>query len=430
MSKVAPGEAGAAPKLLVFDTAWTLEMVRERSLEHSITCRDLGGFFDHVWSVHPFATLLTSDNWAPRYGRPVVSDLAPRSSFVEGKVGRFAWLRAVFPLNFLLAQLDLWLLLWRLIRKEKISVIRVGDPLYLGLFGWTLARVSGIPLVVRIGANYDELRQFTGKPVAPRLMFNQRTEKRVERFVFRRADLVAGANQDNLNFALANGARPDRSTLFRYGNLIDQRHFAEPAARGGGAALLSELGLAPKRFTITVSRLEAVAAVKHPEDVVRALASLRQRGHVIKSLIVGDGRLRQTLVELARELGVEDALVLAGNRDQGWLSEVLPLALACVSPHAGRALSEAALAGLPIVAYDVDWQRELIETAVTGFLVPYRDWQAMADSVHRIIEQPDLAKKLGANLRDRALRMLDPATLDEHEREEYRKLLSKPAGAD
>jgi glycosyltransferase involved in cell wall biosynthesis len=286
--------------------------------------------------------------------------------------------------------------------------------------------MSGIPLVVRIGANYDELRRFTGKPVAPRLMFNQWVEKRVEHFVFRRADLVAGANQDNLNFALANGARSDRSTLFRYGNLIDQRHFVEPADRGGGGgALLSELGLAPKRFTITVSRLEAVAAVKHPEDVVRALASLRERGHDIKSLIVGDGRLRQTLVELARELGVEDALVLAGNRDQGWLSEVLPLALACVSPHAGRALSEAALAGLPIVAYDVDWQRELIETGVTGFLVPYRDWQAMADSVDRIIEQPDLAMKLGANLRERALRMLDPATLDAHEREEYRKLIAK-----
>jgi glycosyltransferase involved in cell wall biosynthesis len=412
-------------KLLVFETAWTLEMVRERHLEHSITCRDLGGFFHHVWSVHPFATLLTSDGWAPRFGRPVVSELAPRHSFVEGKIGRFAWLRAVFPLNFLLAQVGLWLFLWRLIHKEKISVIRVGDPLYLGLFGWTLARMSGIPLVVRIGANYDELRRFTGKPVAPRLMFNQLVEKRVEHFVFRRADLVAGANQDNLNFALANGARSDRSTLFRYGNLIDQRHFVEPADRGGGGALLTELGLAPKRFTITVSRLEAVAAVKHPEDVVRALASLRERGHDIKSLIVGDGRLRQTLVELARELGVEDALVLAGNRDQGWLSEVLPLALACVSPHAGRALSEAALAGLPIVAYDVDWQRELIETGVTGFLVPYRDWQAMADSVDRIIEQPDLAMKLGANLRERALRMLDPATLDAHEREEYRKLIAK-----
>ena len=48
------------PSLLVLDAAYTLEMIRERGLESSITCRDLDGYFAHVFSVHPFATLLTS----------------------------------------------------------------------------------------------------------------------------------------------------------------------------------------------------------------------------------------------------------------------------------------------------------------------------------------------------------------------------------
>ena len=46
-----------------------------------------------------------------------------------------------------------------------------------------------------------------------------------------RADLVAGANRDNLDYAVRNGARKERSALFRYGNLIDPVHFADPADR-------------------------------------------------------------------------------------------------------------------------------------------------------------------------------------------------------
>src|SRR5215217_4500117 len=78
----------ARPKLLVIDLSYTLESIRELGLERSVTCRDLGGFFAHVWSVHPFATLLTSEEWGPRYGRPASHALAPRHTFIEGKVGR------------------------------------------------------------------------------------------------------------------------------------------------------------------------------------------------------------------------------------------------------------------------------------------------------------------------------------------------------
>jgi hypothetical protein len=130
------------PALLVLDAAYTLEMIRERGLENSILCRDLDGFFRHVWSVHPFATMLTSERWTPRFGSPVSHELGARHTFIEGKIGRFPALKSVFPVNFLLAQAGLFFELLRLIRSEDIRVIRVGDPLYLGLFGLMLARPS------------------------------------------------------------------------------------------------------------------------------------------------------------------------------------------------------------------------------------------------------------------------------------------------
>ena len=128
-------------KLLVLDSSFTLEAIRERGLEHTVTCRDLGGFFEHVWSVHPFATLLTGPRWAKPWGPPRFIELAPSHTFVEGSVGRFRALRHLFAINFFISQVALFANLWRLCRREGIDVIRAGDPHYLGLFGLSLIHI-------------------------------------------------------------------------------------------------------------------------------------------------------------------------------------------------------------------------------------------------------------------------------------------------
>jgi glycosyltransferase involved in cell wall biosynthesis len=94
-----------------------------------------------------------------------------------------------------------------------------------------------------------------------------------------------------------------------------------------------------------------------------------------------------------------------------------------VSPHTGRALAEAGLGAAPVVAYDVDWQGELIADGKTGALVGHGDVTGMAAAVVRMLAQPDRAKALGAALREKVLEMLDPEALNAHERDEYSRLL-------
>ena len=409
-------------KLLVLETDYSLEGIRQREIEHSILCRDLGGYFAHVWSVHPFATLVTSSVWTPRFGVPVEHRLAPRHTFIEGKVGRFAVLKYLYPLNFVLSQAGLFLRLRKLIRRERISVVRAASPLYTGLFGLALARSTGIPLVIRVGGNHDKFFETTGRPLEPRLWRGRKLEKVIERFVFKRADLVAGANQDNLDFALANGARPDRSTVFRYGNLVDARHFTDPASRGDGAKVLEELGVEPGKFLLYVGRLEPI---KQPDHVLEVLAKLRGEGVEVKAILAGEGRMRDALAARARGLGIADALIVPGNLSQSALAHLYPAAAAVVSPHTGRALSEAALGAAPIVAYDVDWQGEIVETGATGVLVPHGDVDGLAKGAATLLADPDHAKQLGRNIRERALAMLDQDALDQHEREQYSLLFQR-----
>jgi glycosyltransferase involved in cell wall biosynthesis len=255
-------------------------------------------------------------------------------------------------------------------------------------------------------------------------MRSRRIEKAVERFVFPRADLVAGANQDNLDFAMANGAVPERSTLFRYGNLIDTRHYVDPAERPADQATLDALGIEPRKFLFYVGRLERV---KQPDHILQTLAEVRRRGHDVKAVLAGDGRMRAALEAQAAELGVADAVVFTGNLDQQSLALLFPLAAAVLSPHTGRALTEAALGAAPVVAYDIDWQGEIIETDVTGILVAPGDQPAMADATARLLADQGYAARLGDAVRERALTMLDPAALDEHERQQYRQLLDDSA---
>ncbi|MCR4293544.1 MAG: glycosyltransferase [Candidatus Kuenenia sp.] len=409
-------------KILVLNASYTLEMIRERKLDEPILIRDIEGYFDNVWSVHPFATINTPNNISATFGGLSKTVFSKRHTIIEGKIGRFKFMRFFPILNFFLSQIELLFYLGKLIKKENINVIRSDDPQYIGLLGFLLSRMYKIAFVIRIGSNWDKYYEETGSPAMPRLFKKRWIEKIVERFVFRRADLVAGANLDNLNYAINNGARKEFTTLFRYGNLLHQSHRVSIDERPSADDIISDLGLASHQFAIYIGRLEPV---KMPDHIIMAVAELKKRGYNLKGLMVGDGSKKKSLIEMAEGLNIKEDIIFAGNRSQEWIARVLPYATVVLSPHTGRALAEAALSGVPIVAYNIDWQPELIKTGKTGELVEYRNWHAMADAAVKMLDDPMYAKRMGANVRKAAMEMMDSVKLNEHERNEYDKLFAR-----
>lgn len=59
------------------------------------------------------------------------------------------------------------------------------------------------------------------------------------------------------------------------------------------------------------------------------------------------------------------------------------------------ALAEAGAAGLPLVAADVAAIPEIVQEGVTGFLAPRGDVDALAETLQRLIDQPELRRRLG-----------------------------------
>jgi glycosyltransferase involved in cell wall biosynthesis len=409
----------SARGILILDMSYTLRMFRERQLLQALESRAVDGYFTAVISVHPLAGLFERGH--ERYGGPTVTWLDERHVFVEGKVGASKALAWLPPLNFVVGQIELVRVLVRMSRTAGIAVVRIGDPYYLGVLGFILARLLKVPLATRVPFRFDEIRKATGRATMPRLLRYGWIEKLLERLIFPRCDLIAGANEDNMRYAIENGGRAEVATVFRYGNLLHPSHWTDPAARPDAHRELEELGLAGKRFVATVARFDPI---KRIDDVLRVVAQLTKDGCDVHALIVGDGAARESLAVVARSLGVEERVVWAGTRDQDWLSRVLPHAAVIVSPHMGRALAEAALSAVPMVAYDYDWQREVVVDGDTGYLVANLDWPMMADRTKRLLDDPARARAMGLRARAKVYSMMEPGTLIRHEQETYSRLLA------
>jgi glycosyltransferase involved in cell wall biosynthesis len=62
-------------------------------------------------------------------------------------------------------------------------------------------------------------------------------------------------------------------------------------------------------------------------------------------------------------------------------------------------IMEAFASGLPVITTDVGAVREQIEDGVTGFLVPHRDANAIAEAILRLVRNPQLRRDMSAAVR-------------------------------
>jgi glycosyltransferase involved in cell wall biosynthesis len=140
---------------------------------------------------------------------------------------------------------------------------------------------------------------------------------------------------------------------------------------------------------------------------------------------VGEGDMLDELKSFAISEGVSDSVIFIGNQNQTTLAQLNTFASVIISPLTGRALSEAGLCGGAIVAYDLDWQGDIILNNKTGCLIPFREWENMAVSAMKLINNKPFADEMRLNLRGHALSMLNPADLDKYEIEAYTELIYK-----
>jgi glycosyltransferase involved in cell wall biosynthesis len=142
----------------------------------------------------------------------------------------------------------------------------------------------------------------------------------------------------------------------------------------------------------------AVGRFDPPKDypsMLQAFARVVHKHSNTILLIAGDGPLRKTMENLARELGIEKRTKFLGIRQD--IPQLMNAADAYVMSSSWEGmpnvLLEASATGLPIVATDVGGNREIVLDGVTGFLVPPRNPEALARTMLRIMDLSDEERK-------------------------------------
>lgn len=158
---------------------------------------------------------------------------------------------------------------------------------------------------------------------------------------------------------------------------------------------------------LSVARLTEKKGIKYG---IRAIADILKHRNNIQYTIIGDGPLRQRLKKIIKRLGLENHIHLLGPMQHDKVIEYMEHSHILLAPSVTGidgnqegipvVIMEAMSLGLPIVSTVHSGIPELVIDGRSGFLVPERDIDSLADKLLYLIEHPDLCQHMGQAGRD------------------------------
>ena len=170
-----------------------------------------------------------------------------------------------------------------------------------------------------------------------------------------------------------------------------------------------EAGSRDSTFNLaTVGRL---ALGKGHDVTLRALARLHEAGRDAHLSIIGSGPDRAVLESLVKELKLEDSVEFLGTLSEENVIESLRQAdvfvLASRVEPRSVAYMEAMALGLPTIGTDVGGSAEIITSEQDGLLVASEDDEGLAAAIARLMDDPELRRRLSQNARRTAVERFD-----------------------
>jgi glycosyltransferase involved in cell wall biosynthesis len=161
---------------------------------------------------------------------------------------------------------------------------------------------------------------------------------------------------------------------------------------------------------------------------IRAMPEVLAHHPHVRMSIVGGGPDGRALVELARELGVEKNIDFEGIVDRDRVASLLTECRAVVMPSRFEGLPlvalEAGWAARPVVGATAPGLSEAIFDGDNAITVPMEDPPALARAIERLVEDRDLAERLGCRGRERAERDHSLVTCADAYERLYEKVVS------
>lgn len=174
----------------------------------------------------------------------------------------------------------------------------------------------------------------------------------------------------------------------------------------------------------TVCRLSPQKNLKMFLNMAKSLTYYKNN---LKFMIVGDGPMKQELVDYSIKLGIGDKVNFCGEQKNihTFLEKMNLFVLTSLYEGLSNSIMEAMLYGIPVVATDVGGNRELISDGETGFLCPPDDIDDLVKKVMYIIDNPQEAQRIGENGRNKIINEFSSNMMVKKTESIYLRLLDK-----
>ena len=277
------------------------------------------------------------------------------------------------------------------LHRFRPDIIHVHDPVQMGWFALAYGRRNRIPVVFTAHQLPWAVASYFPKSFKPLI---EKILWMYARWVLGRYSSVVTPTQTIAEIVKRmSGLQPKVIS-----NGLDLQTFHPPLFLDDGSASRQKWNL-PSRVPLLLhtGRLDSDKKV---DQVIRS-ASPALRESEAHLVIVGDGCQKQSLVQLCRDLGIENRVHFLGfvSVEDGlpeiYRSADIFLTVSEIETQ-GLVLLEAAASGLPIVAVNATCIPEIVHDGVNGFLAASGDSATFSDAIVTLLNDPECARRMGA----------------------------------
>ncbi|MDR4503186.1 MAG: glycosyltransferase [Candidatus Scalindua sp.] len=265
--------------------------------------------------------------------------------------------------------------LFKIFRKEKIDILHLRNWATM-LEGFLPAKIAGLDKIIysEHGRHFEDIDD------------NKKLNTLIKKYIFNRVDHLLLLS-DKLKNEMIQVYKIKRKIDVIF-NGVDVEKFVP----SDNSSIRKIHGWSDDQMIVgAVARLDKG---KNIDQLVKGTIS-KDSGY--KLVIIGDGPEMYNLKSIINDMDAKGRVVLMGNRDDVHL--VLKCFDVFVLPSLSEGISnvilEAMACGLPIIAYDVGGNGELVVNREGGYLVRLGDSEMFLNHIDKILEDDSLRKKMG-----------------------------------
>jgi glycosyltransferase involved in cell wall biosynthesis len=272
-----------------------------------------------------------------------------------------------------------------LIRLARFLKSRAFDVVQTWIFaantyGRVASRMAGVPVVVVAEMAVD--------------LWKGRADRLVDRWLSTWCDRLVGNSHAVVEFYQQLGVPEDRLAMIYSATGTSECPEIDREVR-------SQLGFeANAPLILFAGRL---AEQKKVDDLLKALDLLQYVQPNARTVIAGDGPLRERLLATAHDYHLDDHVRFLGHRED--VPRLMAAADLIVLPSSYEGMPNVVLEAMqfrkPVVATAAPGTTEVVVDGQTGLLVPIGNPPLLARAIRDVIRDPALARRLGEAGRDR-----------------------------